>query len=257
MPRGKLFLRGIRDGLPICLGYLSVSFAFGIYAVESGLAIWQAIAISMTNLTSAGQLAGVPIIAGGLPLYEMMLTQFVINLRYSLMSVSLSQKLSKKVRIWERMAVGFGVTDEIFAVAISQKDELETPYLMGLITTPFWGWTIGTVLGALAGDILPGIVVSALGLALYAMFVAIVIPPAKKNRAVAGTCLMAIALSAIFYYVPFLNKVSSGVAVIICALISSLVFALLAPISEEPEHEPDDPDSGKKLEVQSGEVQPL
>lgn len=253
MPKGKPFFRGIRDGLPICLGYLSVSFAFGIYAVESGLAIWQAIAISMTNLTSAGQLAGVPIITGGLPLYEMMLTQFVINLRYSLMSVSLSQKLSKKVRILERMAVGFGVTDEIFAVAISQKEELETPYLMGLITTPFWGWTMGTVLGALAGDILPAIVVSALGLALYAMFVAIVIPPAKKDRAVAGTCLLAIILSAVFYYVPVINRISSGVAVIICALVASLVFAILAPIADEQES--DKPDSDEKPELQNGEVQ--
>ncbi len=255
MPKGKMFLRGIRDGLPICLGYLSVSFAFGIYAVESGLAIWQAIAISMTNLTSAGQLAGVPIIAGGLPLYEMMLTQFVINLRYSLMSVSLSQKMSKRVRLLERMAIGFGVTDEIFAVAISQKEELETPYLMGLVTTPFWGWTIGTVLGALAGDILPDIVVSALGLALYAMFVAIVIPPAKKNRAVAGTCLLAVILSAAFYYVPMINRISSGVAVIICALVASLVFAILAPISDEQEPEADKHDSDMKTEVRSGEVQ--
>lgn len=249
MNKRKLYFRGLRDGLPICLGYLSVSFAFGIYAVESGLAVWQAIAISMSNLTSAGQLAGVPIITMTLPLAEMMLTQFVINLRYSLMSVSLSQKLSKRVRLLERMAIAFGVTDEIFAVAISQKEDLETPYMLGLITTPFWGWTIGTTLGALAGDILPGIVVSALGLALYAMFVAIVIPPSKKNRAVAGTCLVAVALSTIFYYMPFLNRISSGVAVIICALAASLVFALVAPVPDDPENEPSEVRKSAEEEV--------
>lgn len=233
MTSRKLFIRGFLDGIPICLGYLSVSFAFGIFAVGSGLSIWQSILVSVANVTSAGQLAGVPIMVGRLPLIEMVLTQFVINLRYSLMSVSLSQKLSPRVKILQRMVVAFGVTDEIFALAISQKEELETPYLVGLITSPFWGWTIGTALGALAGDILPSLIVSALGLALYAMFVAIIIPPAKKNRAVAFCCLLAMALSAAFRYAPVMNKVSSGMAIIICAVASGLLFAAVAPIPED------------------------
>lgn len=170
---------------------------------------------------------------GRLPLIEMVLTQFVINLRYSLMSVSLSQKLSPRVKLIHRFVVAFMVTDEIFALAVSQKEELETPYLMGLITSPFWGWTIGTALGALAGDILPSLIVSALGLALYAMFVAIIIPPAKKNRAVAFCCLLAMALSAAFRYAPVMNKVSSGMAIIICAVASGLLFAAVAPIPED------------------------
>lgn len=233
MSSKKLFLRGLKDGFPICLGYLSVSFAFGIFAVGAGLSVWQSILVSVANVTSAGQLAGVPIIVGALPLVEMVLTQFVINLRYSLMSVSLSQKLSPRVKFLQRLVIAFLVTDEIFAVSISQKDELETPYMLGLISSPFVGWVAGTALGALAGDILPEMVVSALGLALYAMFVAIVIPPAKKNHAVAMCCLLAMSLSAAFYYIPVLSKVSSGISIIICALVSGLLFAWIAPIPDD------------------------
>ena len=233
MTNKQLFTKGLRDGLPICMGYLSVSFAFGIFTVGLGLSVWQAILISMTNVTSAGQLAGVPIMVGGLPLVEMVLTQFVINLRYSLMSVSMSQKLSKRVRFLHRFVIAFMVTDEIFAVSISQKEDLETPYMMGLIVTPFLGWVGGTALGAVAGDVLPASVVSALGLALYAMFVAIVIPPAKKNKAVAGCCLLAVALSCMFYYVPLFKDLSKGIAIIVCAVVSGVIFAIACPVKDE------------------------
>lgn len=248
MAKKKQYFKGIRDGMPICLGYLSVSFAFGIFSVGSGLGILQTILISLTNVTSAGQLAGVPIIAGSLPIIEMILSQLVINIRYSLMSVSMSQKLSRKVKLWQRFVIAFGVTDEIFGVAISQKEELETPYLTGLMTMPILGWTVGTALGAVAGDVLPAAIVSALGIALYAMFVAIIIPPAKKNHAVALCCLLAMALSAAFRYIPVLDKVSSGIAIIICALISGTLFAILAPIADEPDQDetPKDTPSGEK-----------
>ena len=239
MSSKKLYFRGLKDGFPICLGYLSVSFAFGIFAVGAGLSVWQTVLVSLANVTSAGQLAGVPIIAGSLPLIEMVLTQFVINLRYSLMSVSLSQKLSPRVKLLHRLAIAFGVTDEIFAVAISQKEDVETPYMIGLISSPVFGWVLGTALGALAGDILPAMVVSALGLALYAMFVAIVIPPCKKNHSVALCCLLAMALSTAFYYVPVLSDVSAGIAIIICALLSGLLFAWIAPIPDEEKKDGD------------------
>ena len=199
------FSQGLRDGMPICLGYLSVAFAFGIFTVSHGLTAWEAVMISMTNVTSAGQLAAVPIIAGGGSLFELALTQFVINMRYSLMSVSLSQKLGKSVRLIDRFLISFVNTDEVFAVAISKGEPLGRKYLYGLTLTPYLGWSLGTLLGAVAGNILPAMLVSALGIAIYGMFIAIIVP--------------------------------SGFAIIICAVAASVLFALVAPIKEEQTEE--------------------
>ena len=177
------FLIGLRHGLPIGLGYLSVSFAFGIFSLGQGLSIWETLLISMTNLTSAGQLAGVPIIAAGGSLAELAVTQLVINLRYSLMSVSLSQKLHESVDLPHRFAVAFFNTDEVFAVASSRTEPLTKSYLYGLGVCPYLGWSLGTLAGALAGDILPASLTSALGITIYGMFVAIVIPAMRERRA--------------------------------------------------------------------------
>lgn len=176
------FKKGLKDGLPICIGYFSVSFAFGIFAVENGLSIFQAVIISLTNLTSAGQLAAVPIIAGGGTLIELALSQIVINSRYSLMSVSLSQKLSKRVTFPQKLLISYGNTDEIFAVSVSNDSEVGAKYMLGIILLPVIGWTGGTLCGAIAGNILPAIVTAALGVAIYGMFVAIVVPVAKKKK---------------------------------------------------------------------------
>ena len=231
----KTFLKGIYDGLPICLGYFSVAFAFGIFAIESGLLPFEAILISMTNVTSAGQLAAVPIIAGGGTLFELAMTQIVINLRYSLMSVSLSQKMNKKVQLIDKLIIAFVNTDEVFAVAMGQKGFVGKKYLYGLITTPYIGWTLGTVCGALAGSILPSIVISSLGIAIYAMFVAIVLTPMKKSKPTALCVLTAVILSCVFRYAPLLNSIPSGFTIIICAVVASGIFALIAPIEEEVE----------------------
>ncbi len=229
------FKKGIKDGIPICLGYFSVSFAFGIFTVECGLSVWQAVFISLFNLTSAGQLAGVPIIATGGSLAELALSQLIINSRYSLMSVSLAQKLSPKVSFAEKLCIAYGNTDEIFAVSISQYGEVGTRYMAGLIILPVLGWTSGTLIGAIAGNILPAMVTAALGLAIYGMFTAIVIPVAKKEKATAMCVLTAIALSCTFRYVPLLSKVPSGFTVIICAVLASMIFALIAPIDVKEE----------------------
>ncbi len=226
------FKKGLKDGLPICIGYFSVSFAFGIFAVENGLSVIQAVLISLLNLTSAGQLAGVPIMAGG-TLAELALSQLVINSRYSLMSVSLSQKFSRNVRFCDKLLIAYGNTDEIFAVAHSNKGEIGKKYMWGLILPPVLGWTGGTFAGAIAGNILPAIVVSALGLAIYGMFVAIVVPVAKKEKATALCVLVAIALSCAFRYIPALSIVPSGFTVIICAVVASVIFAIVAPIKDE------------------------
>ena len=233
--KNNIFLNGIKDGIPICLGYLSVSFAFGIFSVGSGLSVLETVLISMTNVTSAGQLAAVPIIAGGGSLFELAMTQFVINLRYSLMSVSLSQKLGSSVRMIDRFLIAFVNTDEVFAVALGKGGNLDRKYLYGLIITPYLGWSTGTFLGAVAGNILPEIVVSALGIAIYGMFIAIIIPPAKKSRPTALCILFAMALSCAFKYIPALGVIPSGFVIIICAVAASVLFALVAPVPQEKE----------------------
>lgn len=233
MAMNNSFKKGLRDGLPICFGYLSVSFAFGIFAVGSGLSVLEAILISMFNLTSAGQLAAVPIIAAGGGFLELISTQLIINLRYALMSVSLSQKMDSSVRVRDRLVVSFANTDEVFAVASSNVGEVGRRYMYGLIITPFLGWTLGTALGALAGNVLPASVVSSLGIAIYAMFIAIVVPVARVNIGVALCALLAIAISAIFYYLPALSEVPSGFVIIIAAIVSAALFAILRPIEEK------------------------
>ena len=191
MNQHNSFSEGVRDGLPICLGYLSVSFAFGIAAVGLGLSLPEAVLISMCNVTSAGQLAGAPIIAAFGSLVELVLTQLVINLRYALMSVSLSQRLGETVRFRDRFWIGFCVTDEIFGVSSAKEGAVGRLYMAGLILTPFLGWTAGTLLGAAAGHILPQMLISALGVAIYGMFVAIVVPPAKEEKPVLAAVLLA------------------------------------------------------------------
>lgn len=227
------FIKGITDGLPICFGYLSVAFAFGIFTIGCGLDVFQAVLISMTNVTSAGQLAGVPIIAAGGSLIELAVSQLIINLRYSLMSISLSQKLGSSVRFADRLWIAFMNTDEVFAVSASKREGVGRRYMAGLVLTPFAGWTLGTLLGAVAGDVLPPIVTASLGIAIYAMFVAIVLPETKKSRKTLLCVLLAIALSCAFRFMPVLRNVPSGFVIIACSVIASAVFALAFPIETE------------------------
>lgn len=232
--RQNSFLQGVTDGIPICLGYLSVAFAFGIFVMGQGADFewWHALLISMTNVTSAGQLAGVPIIAGGGTLLELAVSQLVINLRYSLMSVSLSQKMDNSVRLIDRFLIAFVNTDEVFAVASGKQGNVGRKYMYGLILTPYLGWSTGTLLGAVAGNILPQVVIVSLGVAIYGMFVAIVVPQIKKDRATALCVLTAVVLSCAFRYLPLLNKVSTGFVIIICAVIASALFAFISPVSQ-------------------------
>lgn len=231
------FKRGIQDGIPIGLGYFAVSFTFGMMAVSGGLTAWQAVLISLTNLTSAGQFAGLGIIVAGGSMWEMALTQLVINLRYCLMSFSLSQKLEKNISAGHRLAVAFGVTDEIFGVSASQEGRLSPWYNYGVMSMAIPGWTLGTLVGAVLGNVLPGFLVSALNVAIYGMFLAVIIPPAKKNKSVLGVVIGAMAISTVFAVVPVLNKVSSGFVIIITTLIVAGLAAHFSPIPEEKEAE--------------------
>lgn len=227
------FLKGVNHGIPIALGYLSVSFGFGILAVRTGLTVLEALFISVTNLTSAGQAAGVAVIAASGTLLEMALTQLVINLRYALMAFSLSQRLDNTFRTPQRLLVSFSITDEIFAVAVSQPEKLTSKYMYGLILTPFIGWSAGTLIGAAAGELLPASVCDAMGLLLYGMFIAIIVPASKKSGKVLFVVALTAGLSLICNYV--FTFISSGFSVIICAVIASVVCALIFPIEEGDE----------------------
>ncbi len=224
------YKKGLKDGIPIALGYLSVSFAFGVTAVSLGVPEFIALIISMTNLTSAGQLAGVVIIASLGTVAEIILTQLVINARYFLMSLTLTQKLDKKFTLLDRLICSIGITDEIFAVAVMNVKPVTRNYLLGLMTLPYIGWSSGTLLGAVLGGILPQIIVNALNIALYAMFIAIVVPTAMQNKKVIPVVIISVALSCAFTFIPLLNSVNSGIVYVVSALVASVIGALFFPI---------------------------
>jgi 4-azaleucine resistance transporter AzlC len=228
----KLFLRGLRSGIPIGLGYLSVSFTFGIMAISMGFEWWQAVIISMSTVTSAGQLAGIGVMITPGQYATMLISQATINVRYSFMSISLSQKVNHKFCGWKRWLLGFFMTDEIFAVA-SAEDEVDPKFFLGLSVIPYVGWTLGTLFGALIGNVLPEMVMSALCLAIYGMFLAIVAPPARKSKAILAVVGIAVALHCAFYYAPLLRDIPSGLSVSICAIIAALAGALLFPLKNE------------------------
>ena len=224
---------GLRDGVPIGLGYISVSFTFGMMAVASGLPVWVTVAISMTNLTSAGQFAGLSMICAMAGYLEVALTQLVINIRYALMSLSLSQKLKSDTKTLARLGISFGITDEVFAVSTTKKGKVGKKYMAGLITVPYIGWALGTLLGAVAGTLLPPSVQSALGIAIYGMFIAIIVPVAKKSMPVLIVTAIAVSMSCLFRYLPALNQVSGGFVIIICSVVASTIGAIIFPIKEE------------------------
>lgn len=233
----KQFAQGIKDGSAIGIGYLSVSFTFGLAAVSSGLQWWEALLVSMMNLTSAGQFAGITVMAAAGTYIELALSQLVINLRYALMSISLSQKVDRDFHAGKKALLGFAVTDEIFAVAMSREGEVSSSYFAGLSVLPYLGWTSGTLAGAVCGNILPQNVSDALGLAIYGMFIAIIIPAMKKDSRILKITLLAVVFSFALYYLPGLKNISSGFAVILCAVAASAVGAIFFPMEEEKQEE--------------------
>lgn len=227
------FKSGLKDGIPIAIGYFSVSFTFGIMAAKVDISPLIAALISLTNITSAGQFAGLGLIAAGGSYGEMLLTQLIINLRYSLMSLSLSQKVSSDFTTPKRLGLSVGITDEIFAVSSIREEPVSPAYMTGLEILPILCWVLGTFTGAVAGSILPGPVQSALGVALYGMFVAIVIPPARESRPVAIVAGIALIINCILYYVPLFSFVSSGFSIIICTVIAAGIGAVFFPMEDK------------------------
>ncbi len=224
------FRKGIIDGMPIALGYLSISFAFGILALERGLPFWSPILMSLINFTGTGQFAGIDLISSNAALGEVALTLLVINIRYLLMSVTLSQHLPRKLPFWQRLFIGFGNTDEVFAVAIGQKSTLPFAYLSSLILTSYLGWNLGTLLGAVAGSTLPEILRKSLGISLYGMFIAILVPAARQSSPILKVILIALISSCLLNYLPLFSFLGDGFIIIICGVLAAAIAAYLFPL---------------------------
>ena len=235
------FKKGLRDGIPIAIGYFAVSFGFGVLTFQNGVPPWLAVLMSLTNVTSAGQYAGLEVIsaASGLALavvLELILTQLIINLRYALMSLSLTQKLSPSIKGWQRLVIAFANTDEVFAVAMAQTGDLSFRYMVGLQLLPILGWTAGTAVGALACGLLPTSLQIALGVALYGMFIAIVVPVARRSRPVLVVVVLSLLFSCICKYIPPLFEIpsiSSGFSIILSTVLAAAIGAFCFPKSEE------------------------
>lgn len=231
--KGKGYWAGVREGMPVCVGYFSVSFGFGAMAVGEGLKVWDAVLISATNLTSAGQFAGLTLIITAATLVEMFLTQLVINSRYALMSLALGQRLGESMGIGKRMLIAFFNTDEIFALAMRQREPLTLSFLMGVGTISFTGWVGGTLMGAVAGTILPLTVRTAMSVLLYGMFIAILVPPARTEKPVLVCILLAVLLSSAFTWIPVLNQLSAGLSIVVCTVAAAGACAALFPVPDE------------------------
>ena len=229
----KDYTAGMKAGMPVCIGYFSVSFGFGAMAVAQGLSIWHAILISATNLTSAGQFAGLTVIAAGAALIEMILTQLVINSRYALMSLALGPRFGPNVGTGKRLVAAFFNTDEIFALGMARERKLTASYFVGAGTVAAIGWVGGTALGAFAGSVLPLAVRAALGVMLYGMFIAIVVPQTRQEKPILLSVALALVFSCRFSWVPVVKNVSAGLAIVICTVAAAAICALGCPVDEE------------------------
>ena len=227
------FQNGIKDGIPIALGYLSVSFTFGMSATAMGIPLEAAVVISLTNLTSAGQFAALELITAFSSYTEMLFTQLLINLRYALMSLSLSQRLEKNTSTGKRMLMSYGITDEIFATASTKDQPITCSYFCGLMLLPICGWTLGTWMGGAAAVLLPVDVRDSMGIAIYGMFLAIFIPPAKRSSAILNVVLFSAILSCVLDSISAYLPVSSVFALILFTLLAAAYGAWRFPIHKE------------------------
>ncbi len=226
--KGYTLGEGVKDGLPIGLGYLSVSFTFGILAVSRGLSWLQASLISLFNITSAGQVAGLGIMTAGGGIIAMIISQIVINLRYSLMGIALSQKADKTMTPLLRILLSFAITDEIFGVAVSKKYEFGARYFFGLTILPVIGWVAGTTIGAILGRVFPDFLTNALAIGIYGMPASLVLVKAKHDKVIMTGSLISCIISCVFFFTPVLaQNVSGGFAIIIAAVVSALLVVFL------------------------------
>lgn len=229
----KVLREGFRDGIPIGLGYLAVSFSLGVAARNAGLSAFQGFLVSLLNNASAGEYAGFTVIAANGAYFEIFLMTLIANARYLLMSCALSQKFSPDTPLIHRIFVGYDVTDEIFGITIARPGMLDPFYSYGAILIAAPAWAGGTALGVIAGNLLPARAVSALSVALFGMFLAVIIPPARKNRVIALFVLVSFAASFAATYLPLISQLSGGTRTIILTVLISAIAAILFPVSEE------------------------
>ena len=233
MDNKSCFMKGCRDGVPIALGYFAVSFSLGIAARSAGFTAFQALLMSFFNNASAGEFAAFTLIGAGAGYLEVALMTLVTNARYLLMSCALSQKLSPSTPIRSRMLIGFDVTDEIFGVSIAYPGKLNPLYTYGVMLLALPGWAVGTYFGVLMGNILPLRLVSALSVALYGMFIAVFMPPARKEKVIGALVVISMFLSWVFATVDFFSFLSEGMRVIFLTVSISALAALLFPVKDE------------------------
>lgn len=239
--RRAAFLRGMKDGLPIGLGYLAVSFALGIAAKNAGMTAFQGFLMSWLGMASAGEYAAITVIGAAGSYWEMAAVTLVANARYLLMSFALSQRLSPRTTLGHRLLIGYSVTDELFGIAIRQPKPLDPLYSYGSYTVAIPLWAAGTALGIIAGNILPLRLVSALSVALYGMFIAVIIPPARQNRVVLLFVILSFAASFAAARLPWISALSAGTRVILLTVVLAGAAAAAFPIQdEEEEGDPDE-----------------
>jgi predicted branched-subunit amino acid permease len=229
----KTWLNGMKNGIPIALGYFAVSFTFGILAKQSGLNPFEAVFMSVTNLTSAGQFAGLTLIASAATLAEVAITQLIINSRYFLMTFALSQKIHPDTPFFHRVTMAFGITDEVFGVSMAQPGRLSPYFTYGVVSIALPGWALGTLFGVISGNILPDRMISALSVALYGMLLAVIIPPAKENKVITGLIIVSMLTSFLFAELPFLQEISSGIKIILLTFLLAGLAAFLFPVKED------------------------
>ena len=234
-PKGQksILLLGMRDGLPIGLGYFAVAFSLGIAAQDAGLSAFEGFLASLLTNASAGEHAVFNLIRASAPYVEVALITLITNARYLLMGCALSQKFDVDTPLIHRLIVGFDITDEIFGITIARDGKINPYYTYGAMITSIPFWSTGTALGIIMGNLLPLRVVSALSVALYGMFIAIIVPPAKKDKVIAAIIPICFALSALFAYAPVISELSEGNRTIILTVVISAAAALLFPIKEE------------------------
>ena len=237
MSNKQWFLKGMKAGIPISMGYFAVAIALGINAVSAGIGVFQSALASLLNNASAGEYIAFTLIAAQASYAELIAMEAVANSRYLLMSAALSQKLEKSTSTLKRLLLGFTVTDEIFGVSMMQNGFLSPYFTYGAFVVATAGWTGGTLFGALMGNILPSSLVTALGVGLYGMFISVFIPEAKKNKIVAVLVLISFALSAAFEFLPYISKLSGGLRIIILTVVISLGAAILSPVKEDEQDE--------------------